>query len=117
MAPLTDPIRLAAYRNALANWRFRGYILWTEPAERWIRRELSNLTTQEFGRLMHEHVLAGGIIDAVVEKRPEWAEHQFHYDLRLEIEDRDVYIETRLIVSDPDDPDDPIIHVVSVHDP
>jgi hypothetical protein len=117
MAELVDPVRLRAYRNALENWRFADYIRWTEPAESWVRRELEGLTTRELGRLMFEFVAAGGRIDEVRETRPEWLEHEFHYDLRFEVEGRRVYVETRLFVQHPDDPDDPWIHVVSFHDP
>src|SRR5687767_5520617 len=96
MAPLADPIRLRAYRNAFANWKFAGYIRFTEPAERWIRREFANISVREFGRLMWEYVRDGGEIDAVKETRPEWSEHQFHYDLRFAMDRRLVYVETRL---------------------
>jgi hypothetical protein len=38
---------------------------------------------------MYEHVLHGGEIDEIPEKRPEWAdEYEFHYDLRFNIQVR-----------------------------
>jgi hypothetical protein len=107
----------ARTRNALANWKFAGYIRFTEPAERWIYGNLAGLKLRDFGRLMWEHVRDGGMIDAVKETRPEWSEHLFHYDLRLNIAGRRIYVETRLYFGDANDPDDPTIHVVSVHDP
>ena len=39
MAMLVDPVRLSAYRNALANWRFEGYVQWKEVARDWVRHE------------------------------------------------------------------------------
>jgi hypothetical protein len=40
-------------------------------------------------------------------------EHRFHYDFRLEVGGRLLYIETILAE---DDQDDPTIHVVNIHD-
>ena len=99
MARLSDPTRLAAYEDALANWTFTDYVQFelTEEAHRWIRRELGNITLRDVARLMHEFVAGGGEIDEVAETRPEWAGlHEFHYDLRFPIAGRTVYIETRL---------------------
>jgi hypothetical protein len=96
--PLTDPDRLAAYRDALRNWNVTDYIQFelTEEAHRWIRRELG-ITLKEIGWLMYEHVAGGGEIDEAPETRPEWTDqYEFHHDLRLTINDKQVYIETRL---------------------
>lgn len=116
MPPLTDPELLACYKNALANWRYEGYIIFTERAEEWIYVNLSNQTTREIGRLMLEYVSAGGEIDQQKETRPEWKERDYHFDLRIPCAGRLIYIETRLLYDDPSDPDDPVIHVVNVHD-
>lgn len=62
---------------------------------------------------MFRHVNAGGEIDEVKESRPEWSDRWFHYDFRIPIEGRLLYIEMILIE---DDPDDPTVHVVSIHD-
>ena len=62
---------------------------------------------------MHQHVETGGEIDQVPERRPEWSDYDFHYDLRLEIAGQRIFIETVLI---DDDPDDPILRVVSIHE-
>ncbi|MFM9964837.1 MAG: hypothetical protein ACKV2Q_26830 [Planctomycetaceae bacterium] len=53
---LTDPTRLAAYKDALSNWNFDGDIQFelTEQAYRWIRHELGNITLKEIGRCMFE---------------------------------------------------------------
>jgi hypothetical protein len=57
-----------------------------------------------------------GSIDEQVEKRPEYVSFGFHYDLRLKIDDRLIYVETVLFCDDADNPDDPRILIVSVHD-
>ncbi len=120
MAPLTDPTRLEAYKDALGNWSFAGYIQFelTETAYEWIKRELNGILLKEIGRLMYEHVRAGGEIDEVRETRPEWSgEYPFHHDLRFAIQDRAVYIETRLNCQVPVVPDASSILVVNVHAP
>jgi hypothetical protein len=62
---------------------------------------------------MFRHFDAGGEIDQVTETRPEWNEQRYHYDLRIQIGGRLIYIETVLVE---DDPNDPTVHVVSIHD-
>ena len=62
---------------------------------------------------MYEHLQAGGTIDQTPETRPEWNDRPFHYDFRLVIDGWRVYIETILV---DDDPTDPTVHIVSMHD-
>ena len=64
-----------------------------------------------------EHVLAGGEIDEVRETRSEWSDYEFHYDLRVTINDKLVYIETRLDYRHPFVQDQPTILVVNIHAP
>jgi hypothetical protein len=116
MPPLTDPEQAACFKNALANWRYEGYILLTDVAYEWMKLNLKGFSVRTLGRNMHEYVSAGGIIDRQKETRPEWDLHDYHYDLRIPIEGRMVYIETRLVYDEPSDPDDPIIQVVNLHD-
>ena len=119
MPPLIEPIRLAAYRDALGNWNVTDYIQFelTEQAHRWIRRELDNMTVKEIGHLMYEFVAAGGEIDEVPEMRPEWRDrYEFHYDLRVRIHDKSAYIETRLNYREPFVADESWILVVNVHE-
>jgi|SRR5579883_1674173 len=119
MPPLTDPDRLAAYKDALGNWDVTGYVRFelTEQSHRWIRRELSNVTLREIGRLLYEHVKLGGGIDEVRETRPEWSEeYEFHHDLRLKIGTKLVYVETRLCYRLPVVADESSILVVNVHE-
>jgi len=116
MAPLTDPILLAAYRNALANRRYEGYVRWTEVAQNWVRRELGEYTVRAVAQRMFEYVDRGGEIDQVEENRPEWRHYSHHFDLRFDLGGRRLYVETRLQFRDPSDPDDPVILVANVHD-
>ena len=72
MAGISDPTRLEAYKDALGNWSYDGYIRFelTETAYAWIKRELDDLSLKEIGRLMHQHVDGGGEIDEVRECDP-----------------------------------------------
>ena len=119
MAPLTDPTRLEAYKDALGNWSPKGFIQFelTEMAYEWIKRELNNISLKEIRRLMYEHVEAGGEIDEVRETRREWSDYEFHYDLRFTIQDKPVYIESRLNYKLPFVPDQSTILVVNIHAP
>ena len=120
MALLTDFERLQAYKDALSNWAFEGYIrpALTEQSYRWIREGLDSIKLKELFRLMHEYVAAGGHIDEVRETRPEWSsDYEYHYDLRFTIQSRSVYIETRLNFRPPFKPDEPTILLVSIHAP
>ncbi|HMC65352.1 MAG TPA: hypothetical protein VKI65_10480 [Gemmataceae bacterium] len=111
MPPLTDPELLARYKSALRNWNVTGYLTWKEVAELWLRDNLG-LTPRMMARSMHDHVEAGGEIQQVRERRPDWDDYEFHYDLRLPVSGRLIYIET--VLKD-EDPTDPIVHVVSIH--
>ena len=112
MAPLRDPDILAQFRQALQLWDVTGYIVWTRGALERLHDQMDGYTIREVGRLMYEHVVGGGEIDQVKESRHEFSEYAFHYDFRFAIERRLMYIETRLI---DDDPDDPVICVVNIH--
>lgn len=118
MPPLTDPTRLAAYKDALRNWRAVGYVEFnlTDAAHRWLRRELDGVDLNGIRRLMYEFVESGGEIDEVKETRPEWSEYDFHHDLRFTIQNRWVYIETRLIFREPLVADESWILVVNIHE-
>jgi hypothetical protein len=120
---LTDPDRLAAYRDALSNWSVTDYVQFelTEEAHRWIQRGLGDIKYRDIGRLMYEYVATGGEIDEVPEKRQEWiGQYEFHYDLRFTIHDKPVYIETRFELGRnyrlPVVPDESWILVVNIHE-
>jgi hypothetical protein len=120
MLPDDQEVRLRCYRNALRNWNFRGYIRFKQRVERWLQVELPGLQLLEIARELYQFVEDGGEIDEQVEKRPlECAEddaQEFRYDLRVMIGRRRVYFETVLLCEDADDPDEPMIVVVNVHD-
>jgi hypothetical protein len=117
MAKLDDPVISACYLNALSNWRYEGYVVFTERAAEGLRLNLPGYSHKQFAEMLHRFVGEdGGEIDQVVETRPEWScHHEFHYDLRPVIDSRRLYVETRLIYTDPDDSDDPLIHIVNIH--
>jgi hypothetical protein len=120
VAKLVDPTRLEAFKNALANWKFEGYVQFnlTDNSYRWIRCQLDGITLIGLKELMNEYVTNGGEIDEQRETRDPWAqEHHFHYDLRFTIQGVPVYFETRLHLRLPYIPDEPWIEVVNVHAP
>jgi len=88
MARLTDPVILSCYRNALANWRFLGFVDFTKLAQEWLQRELSGMLPRAFAELLHRYVRGGGEIDQVVETRPEYTIYSHHYDLRPTVKGR-----------------------------
>jgi hypothetical protein len=128
MAPLADPDRLKAYLDAVTNCRdalakgvSTNYVQFrlNETAYCFIRKELSGVSLDDIKRRMCEFILdEDGEIDEQPETRANWsAEFQFHHDLRLPIQDRRVYLETRLHCWIPFVPDDSWIEVVNIHDP
>lgn len=118
MAPLTNTDRLFAYRDALRNWRFAGYLSFTLTELSLIYvRDVLGLALSDIARRMHEHVEAGGTINEVREQREQWRDlYEFHYDMHIMMEGRRVYLETRLIYRLPVLPDDSSILVVNIHD-
>jgi hypothetical protein len=128
VALLADPDRLQAYHDALRNCEdalnkgvSTNYVQFrlNELAYRFVRRDLDGISPDDIKRRMCEYVFyEGGEIDEQPETRPNWCEEfPFHHDLRLNIQDRRVYIETRLHCRIPFVPDDPWIEVVNIHDP
>jgi hypothetical protein len=113
MARLTDPTIVAKFEQALSQWKFTGYVTWKPIARQWVEENLEGWTTKAVAEEMFHFCESGGEIDEVRESRPEWSEKRFHYDFRVEIGGRLLYIET--ILAD-DDPNDPTIHIVSIHD-
>jgi hypothetical protein len=113
MAPLKDLDVLAKFRHALREWNCTGYITWKSVAREWVEENLDGVTTRAIGEEMFRHFSVGGDIDKIEESRAEWSDCRYHYDFRVAIEGRLLYIETLLI---DDERDDPTIHVVSIHD-
>jgi hypothetical protein len=113
MAPLADPQILACFKAVLANWYVTDYVTAKDTALEWAGKHLPCFTLKGLAKLMHQHVQAGGAIDQVRERRHEYSDRDFHYDFRLSWTGRAIYIETVLV---DDDPKDPTIHIVSIHD-
>jgi len=113
MAPLADPQLLACFTAVLQNWHVTDYVTAKDVALSWANQSLSGFSLKALAKLMHDHVEAGGVIDQVRETRPEWNDRDYHYDFRLSWSGRSIYVETILV---DDDPKDPFIHVVSIHD-
>lgn len=113
MARLSDVRLLALILDALRNQsRFDGYVRWEPLASDWMRNNLEAHTIQELNRLLLEHVEQGAEIDQVKEQRPEFAsQYEFHYDFRLNVGEKHVYIETVL----EETPTGPEIRVVNAH--
>ena len=104
---------LAKFQQALNQWKFTGYVTWKPIARQWVEQNLEGWSTRSVAEEMCRFCGSGGEIDEIRESRPEWSEQRFHYDFRLEIGGRLLYIETILV---DDDPNDATVHVVSIHD-
>ncbi len=126
MATLIDRERLQAYHDAIRNCKealskgvTTNYVQFrlNDTAYRYVRIELG-VTLDIVQRRICEYVLdEGGRIDEQAETRQGWCEEfRFHHDLRLDIQGRTAYIETRLHYRLPVVPDDSWIEVVNIHD-
>jgi hypothetical protein len=113
MPPLSDPAILAQFQQVLKEWNCTGYVTAKEVARTWIASNLTGLNVKAVAKAMHDFLAAGGVPDQVNETRPEWSMWPFHYDFRLTLAGKNVYIET---VLQDDDPKDPTIQIVSIHD-
>jgi hypothetical protein len=116
MLPDNREARLRCFRNALRNWNYHGYVRFWARTQEWLANELPDFNLKEVARELCQHVESGGEIDEQPERRPEYAANEFHFDLRVKIGGRRIYFETVLFCEDADDPDDPFIEVVNVHD-
>lgn len=113
MAPLTDPTTLAYFCEALGEWNCEGFVVWKRIPAEWLASNLQGETQRSVARLLHEYVSSGGVIDRQVEKRELHRDtHREHFDFRVSIESRLIYIETTLGVTSTG----PTITIVSIHD-
>jgi hypothetical protein len=115
MPTLTDPQTLACLKAVLSNWNYNGYITIKDVAEAWLAKNVPGLTLRALAKLMHEHVQAGKKVKYARETRPEWNDWPCHYDFKIAVAGRakELYVETVLI---DDDPGDPSLFIVNVHD-
>jgi hypothetical protein len=116
MLPDNQEVRIRCYKNAVRNWRFNGYVNFKPIVEEWLTKEFPEIDMRQVAQELCRHVEAGGVIDEQKERRAEFVHYEFHYDLRLTLANRYLYFETVLSCDDANDPDDPQIDVVSVHD-
>ena len=112
MPPLREASIIAKFRLAFEE-RTSGGVLWLPLPGWWIRKNLDGYTAKEIDGLIQDHIAAGGEIDQVVETREEYRlRHEYHYDFRISIGGKLIYIETVL--------DEirmgPRVTVVNVHD-
>ena len=113
MPQLTDPSILAQFRAVLGNWKYTDYVTAKPQALDWIANNLGGLGLKDVAKGMNDYYKTGGVIDQVPERRPEYWHWPYHYDFRLQLAGKEIYIET--ILQD-DDPKDPTIRIVSIHD-
>jgi hypothetical protein len=114
MGSVKDAAALERYRRVLLDfWHITDQIQWNKGALDRLSQHLPNIGKKLIHELMHEHVVRGGPIDQVEEKREEYVWWRFHYDLRLPISGQRIYIET--VFDDHPDPEDCTIHVVNIH--
>lgn len=111
----SDQAALSRYRNVLANFgRVTGYVQWKRVPVQWLADNLPEATVRYVNEKISEHAKAGGHIDQVEERRLEYVDWRFHYDLRLQILNRKIYVET--VFDDADDLEECTIWIVSLHD-
>ncbi|MEX1028271.1 MAG: hypothetical protein WD049_09750 [Candidatus Paceibacterota bacterium] len=106
------------YDEAFANGcRFAGYVELKRRVQDDVRRYLG-LTRQEFLDRLLDYLRNGGRLSKVTEKRDSDFDEfyfEFHHDMRPELGNRTIYVETRF--KDADALDDRTIYIVSVHPP
>jgi hypothetical protein len=112
MPPLRDESTITRFRLAFEE-RNSGGVLWRANPGWWIRKNLDGCSTREIDCLIQDHIADGREIDQVVETREEYRHsHDYHYDFRIPVSGRLIYIETVL--------DEikmgPRVTIVSVHD-
>ncbi len=113
MPALTDATILAQFLAVLANWKYTDYVTARPLVLDWIASNLGGMGLKDVAKAMNDFCRSGGLIDQVPERRAEYSTRPFHYDFRLPLAGKAIYIET--ILQD-DDPQDPTIHIVSIHD-
>ena len=116
MARLTDPVLLARYQQALADWSIEGAVELIGRAHEGLRTTLEGVMEKYFKEALYQFVCEqGGEIDQVKEQREPWCKDwEWHYDLRPTINGVRVYVETRLFPESSSSDKEPIIYVVQI---
>src|SRR5438876_10396263 len=112
MPQLTDPSILAQFHAVLANWKYTDYVTAKPLALDWITNNLGGLGLKDVAKVMNDFCRTGGVIDQVPERRAEYSNWPFHYDFRLLLAGKAIYVES--ILQD-DYPRDPTVQIVSIH--
>ena len=95
MPPLRDQVMLDKFLEALKEWNCDGYIQWKRRPAEWLRSNLESRSQKAIGEAMYDHVVNGGEIDQVKENYEGYRDtHPFHYDFRIPIAGRHIYVET-----------------------
>jgi len=110
-----DQAALDYYRAVLLSLgRVRGYIEWKKLPLQWLTINLPDIRVEVVHELMISHIESGGRIHQVLERRPEFVQWRFHYDLRLPISNRLIYIES--VLDQGKTIEDGLIVIVNMHD-
>jgi hypothetical protein len=113
VAPLSDQNQIAKLLEALKEWNCDGFVQWKRLPTEWLRKNLEGYSQKSVGRLMYEYLRDGGEVDAVAETREEYRNlYAYHYDFRIQIGHRFLYIETRFDETRMG----PTVYVVNLHD-
>lgn len=108
------PEALRRIKHALSLWNVTGYVQWADrwQINRWMAENLNDMrfTPLEIGRLMYEHVEAGGRVKE--QDNEPGHEAATWYAIELDLGGVHTFIK---FILEPDEEDDPGILIVSVH--
>ena len=97
MPPLRDEDVRGKFLEVLKEWNCDGYIQWKRRPADWLRGNLQSCSQKTIGQALYHHVVSGGEIDQVKENYEGYRDtHPYHYDFRIPIEARLIYVETVL---------------------
>ncbi len=86
---------LSKFLEVLKEWRYDGYIQWKPRAAEWLRKNVQGFSQKAIGKAMYDHVVNGGEIDQAKEPYEGYRDtHPYHYDFRIPIARRFIYVET-----------------------
>ena len=89
-----------------------GGVKWKRYAGEWVRANLETFTQEAVNDLILQHIKASGEVDQVTETREEYRHEKCHFDFRIPILERRVYVETVLH----EEKMGPIVTIVNIHD-
>jgi hypothetical protein len=111
MPPLRDAEIIDKFRLALEE-RNSGGARWKPLPTGWVRKNLEGYTARLVNGLLFGHIAGGGTIDQVEETREDYRHlHKYHYDFRILVLDKLVYVETVLDESKMG----PVVTIVNIH--